>query len=404
MKPSELAALLRPRKPILRPTQRRLARCHNVADLRRIARRRLPRAVFDYVDGGAEDEVTLRRNTESFAGFELVPRVLRDVDEPDLTTTILGTRVALPFALAPTGFTRMVHHEGELAVARAAARAGIPYTLSTMGTRSIERVAAESSGPHWFQLYVWRDRGLAKELIERAKAAGYDALILTVDVPVPGSRERDHRNGFTIPPALGLRTFLDGARHPHWWWRFLTGDVLTFENVSDRAATPSGVMAFLTAQFDPSVEWHDIEWMREAWGGPFVLKGIMDPDDARRATEVGVDAMIVSNHGGRQLDESPATIEALPRVIDAVGGRAEVMLDSGIRRGRDIVKALALGARACLVGRAYLYGLGVAGERGVDTAIAMLGDEIRRALQLVGARTIADLDRSMVQRRVSPAP
>jgi L-lactate dehydrogenase (cytochrome) len=250
---------------------------------------------------------------------------------------------------------------------------------------------------------VWRDRGLAKELIERAKAAGYDALLLTVDVPVPGSRERDLRSGFTIPPALGLRTVLDGARHPHWWWRFVTRDALTFENVSDRAATPSGVMAFLSAQFDPSVEWDDLEWMRDAWGGPFVLKGVIDPDDARRATELGVDGLIVSNHGGRQLDESPATIEALPRVLDAVGDRAEVMLDSGIRRGRDIVKALALGARGCLVGRAYLYGLGVGGERGVDAAIAMLSDEIRRALQLVGARTIADLDPSMVQRRSTPA-
>jgi L-lactate dehydrogenase (cytochrome) len=360
--------------------------------------------VFDYIDGGAEDEVTLRRNTERFGGFELVPRVLRNVDEPDLTTTILGTRVSLPFALAPTGFTRMAHHEGELAVARAAARAGVPYTLSTMGTRSIERVAAESSGPKWFQLYVWRDRGLAKELIERARAAKFDALMLTVDVPVPGSRERDLRNGLTIPPTLGLRTFLDGARHPHWWWRFLTGDVITFENVSDRAATPSGVMAFLAAQFDPSVEWHDVDWIREAWGGPFIVKGIMDVDDARRAAAAGVDAIAVSNHGGRQLDDSPAAIEVLPRVLDAVGDDVEVILDSGIRRGRDIVKALALGARGCMIGRAYLYGLGTGGERGVDTAMALLGDETRRALQLVGVRTISDLDRSMVQRRGTPAP
>ena len=359
--------------------------------------------MFDYVDGGAEDEVTLRRNTESFSAFELVPRVLRNVDEPDLTTTILGQRAALPFALAPTGFSRMVQHEGELAVARAAARAGIPYTLSTMGTRSIERVAGEADGPHWFQLYVWRDRGLAKELIDRAKAAKYDALMLTVDVPVPGSRERDLRNGMTIPPTLGLRTFVDGARHPHWWWRFLTGDVITFENVSDRAASPSGVMAFLAAQFDPSVEWDDIEWMRAQWGGPFILKGVMDAQDARQAADLEVDGIVVSNHGGRQLDDSPATIEALPRVLDAVGDRTEVLLDSGIRRGRDVVKALALGARACLIGRAYLYGLGTGGERGVDAAIALLGDEVRRSLQLVGARTVAELDESMVRRRGVPA-
>jgi L-lactate dehydrogenase (cytochrome) len=249
---------------------------------------------------------------------------------------------------------------------------------------------------------VWRDRGLAKELISRAREAKFDALMLTVDVPVPGSRERDLRNGLTIPPTLGFRTFLDGARHPHWWWRFLTGDVITFENVSDRAATPSGVMAFLAAQFDPSVEWHDVEWIREAWGGPFIIKGIMDADDARQAASAGVDAIAVSNHGGRQLDDSPATIDALPRILDAVGDEVEVILDSGIRRGRDIVKALALGARACLIGRAYLYGLGTGGERGVDTAIAMLGEEVRRALQLAGARSIGDLDRSMVQRRGVP--
>ena len=360
--------------------------------------------MFDYIDGGAEDEVTLRRNTECFAGFELLPRVLRDVDDADLSTKVLGQHVPLPFALAPTGFTRMAHHEGEVAVARAAARAGVPYTLSTMGTRSIERIAAESSGPKWFQLYVWRDRGLARELIARAREAKFDALMLTVDVPVPGSRERDLRNGLTIPPTLGLRTFLDGARHPHWWWRFVTGDVITFENVSERAATPSGVMAFLAAQFDPSVEWHDVEWIREAWGGPFIVKGIMDADDARQAAAAGVDAIAVSNHGGRQLDDSPATIEVLPRVLDAVGDDVEVILDSGIRRGRDIVKALALGARACMIGRAYLYGLGTGGERGVETAITILRDEIRRAMQLVGARTVADLDRSMVQRRGTPAP
>ena len=398
MKPWELRALLRPRRPILRPSLRRLARCHNVADLRRVARRRLPRAVFDYVDGGAEDEITLRRNTESFRDFELVPRVLRDVDEPDLSTTLLGAPAAMPFALAPTGFTRMTHYEGELAVARAAERAGIPYTLSTMGTRSIERVAAAASGTQWFQLYVWRDRGLAKELIERARAAGYHALMLTVDVPVPGARERDLRNGFTIPPSLGLRTILEGARHPHWWWHFLTSDVLTFENVSDRAATPAGVMEFLNAQFDPSVEWSDIDWMRDAWDGPFMVKGIVDPADARQAASLGVDALVVSNHGGRQLDESPATIGALPRVVDAVGDRAEVLLDSGIRRGRDIVKALALGARGCLIGRAYLYGLGVAGERGVDHAISLLHGELRRALQLVGARNVGELEASMVRR------
>jgi L-lactate dehydrogenase (cytochrome) len=325
-----------------------------------------------------------------------MPRVLRDVDDVDLATTVLGAPSSLPLALAPTGFTRMTHHEGELAVARSAQRAGIPYTLSTMGTRSIERVAAVSSGSLWFQLYVWRDRGLAKELIERAKAADYHALLLTVDVPVPGARERDLRNGLTIPPSLGLRTFLEGARHPHWWWSFLTRDVVGFECVSDRAANPSGVMALLAEQFDPSVTWDDLDWILQAWDGPFVLKGIVDPGDARRAADAGVTGIVVSNHGGRQLDRGPATIAALPAVVDAVGDRVEVLFDSGIRRGRDILIALALGARACLVGRAYLYGLGTAGERGVDRAIELLTGELRRSMQLVGARTVSELDPSMV--------
>jgi L-lactate dehydrogenase (cytochrome) len=352
--------------------------------------------VFDYVDGGAEDERTLRANSEAFDDLVLTHRVLRDVDDVDLTTEILGRTSSLPLALAPTGFTRMTHHDGELAVARAAARAGIPYTLSTMGTRSIERVAEASSGPLWFQLYIWRDRGLAKELIERAKRAGCTALMLTVDVPVPGARERDLRNGLTIPPSLGVRTFLDGARHPHWWWNFLLRDAVSFESVSDRAAKPSGVMQFLAEQFDPSVTWDDLDWMRDAWDGPFVLKGVVDPDDARRAADAGVTGVIVSNHGGRQLDGGAAAIDALPRVVDAVGDRLEVLFDSGIRRGRDIVTALALGARACLVGRAYLYGLAVAGERGVDHAISLLAGELRRSMQLVGARTPAELDPSMV--------
>jgi L-lactate dehydrogenase (cytochrome) len=401
VKPRDIAALLRIRRPELRPSKRRLARCHNVADMRRIARRRLPRAAFDYVDGGAEDEVGLRRNREGFERLELIPRVLRDVDDVDCSTSILGQPSPLPFALAPTGFTQIAHHEGERAVARAAASAGIPFTLSTVGTTSIERIAEVSDGPRWFQLYVWRDRGLAKELIDRARAAGYQALVLTVDVPVPGARERDLRNGLTIPPTLGVRTVVDGARHPHWWWRFLTGDALTFANVSDRAAKPSGVMAYLAAQFDPSVTWDDVTWMMEQWGGPFVLKGIVSVEDAKQAATLGVNGVVVSNHGGRQLDQGPATIDALPEIVDAVGDRTEVLLDSGIRRGSDIVKALALGARACLVGRPFLYGLGVAGERGVDHAIKLLATELRRTMQLVGARTVSELDRSLVRPRPS---
>jgi len=399
VKPSELAALLRPRRPILRPSRRRVEHSYTIADLRHRARRRLPRAVFDYVDGGSEDEHTLHRNTGAFDDLVLIPRVLRDVDEVDLSTTILGSPSRLPLALAPTGFTRMTHHDGELAVARAAGRAGIPYTLSTMGTRSIERVAEAGTGPLWFQLYVWRDRAMVKDLLERARAARYDALILTVDVPVPGARERDLRNGLTIPPSLTLRTFLDGARHPHWWWNFLVRDAIKFENVSEGTSKPASVMEQIASQFDPTVDWGDVETFRGMWDGPFALKGVLSVDDAKKAADAGVTAIIVSNHGGRQLDQSPATIEVLPRIVDAVGDRVEVLFDSGIRRGRDIVTALSLGAHACLVGRAYLYGLGTAGERGVDRAIELLEHELRRAVQLVGASSLRDLDRSLVVRR-----
>jgi L-lactate dehydrogenase (cytochrome) len=398
VRPKEIAALLRPRPLRWRPTERRLARCHTIEDLRRVARRRLPRAVFDYVDGGAEDEVTLHRNREAFSALELVPTVLRDVDHVDPATTILGRPVPLPIVVAPTGFTRMVHHEGELAVARAAAARGLPYTLSTMSNTTIEAIAG-IGGDRWFQLYVWRDRGLARSLVERAQAAGYDALVLTVDIPVTGARERDLRSGLTIPPTLGLRTFVDGALHPHWWWRFLTSDGVTFANVTDRAhGEPAGVMAYIAKQFDPTVTWHDVEAMVASWSGPFVLKGVMSVADARRAADLGVTALVVSNHGGRQLDHAPATMAVLPEIVDAVGDRVEVMVDGGVRRGSDVVKALALGARAVMIGRAHQYGLGAAGQPGVEHALGILETELRRTMALVGARTVAEIDRDVVRR------
>jgi len=354
--------------------------------------------VFDYVDGGTEDEITMQRNRAAFEDLELDARVLRDVSTIDTATTVLGRPVPLPIVLAPTGMTRMTHWEGELAVARAAGRVGVPYALSTMATVSIERVAEAGRAPLWFQLYMWRDRGLCRELLERARAAGYEALVLTVDTPVAGARERDFRNGFTIPPSLGVRTILDGARHPHWWWRFLTSEALAFDNVRGRAEG-SASLSFVATQFDASVTWDDISWLADAWGGPFVLKGIMTPADAKQAVASGVRSIVVSNHGGRQLDHAPAAIDALPRVVDAVGGDAEVLFDSGVRRGVDIVKALALGARAVLVGRAYLYGLGAAGSDGVVHAVRILETELRRAMSLLGARTIAEIEASHVHRR-----
>ena len=392
-----MAALLQVERPAWPSDARRLARCHSVADLRAVARRRLPLAVFDYLDGAAEDEVTARRNRSAFEEWELVPQVLRDVATVDLRTTVLGEPSSMPVVLAPTGFTGMFHPGGELAVAAAAERAGVPYAVSTLATTSLEDVAARTATPLWFQLYVWRDRGLCRELVARAKAAGYRGLVLTVDTPVPGARERDLRNGLTIPPALTARTVLDGARHPRWWCGLLSGRPLTFANVSS-TSHPTAVMEFVARQFDPTVTWDDIGWVAQAWGGPLVLKGVLSADDACRAADAGAAAVVVSNHGGRQLDHAGATLPALERVADAVGDRLELFLDSGVRRGSDVVKALGLGARAVLIGRPYLYGLAAGGQAGVERALAIIADELRRTLALLGTTAARDLDRSVLRR------
>lgn len=387
---SELRPLLRPRPIQLDPTDRRLARALTIADLRVAARRRTPRAVFDYTDGAAEAETSLRRARQAFERVQFHPRVLRDVTAVDTATTILGRPAALPLALAPTGFTRMMHHEGERAVVRAAERAGIPYALSTMGTTSIEDVAAAAPGARrWFQLYLWRDRAAGKELVQRAQAAGYEALILTVDVPVAGARLRDARNGLTIPPSLTLRTFLDAALHPGWWANLLTTDPLSFASLTSWEGT---VAELIDKMFDPSVTPRDLSWLRETWSGPLVVKGIQHPDDARMVVDLGADAVVVSNHGGRQLDRAATPLEALPAVMDAVGDRAEVLLDGGVRSGADVVAAVALGAKACLVGRAYLYGLMAGGERGVRRALEILAKETVRTLQLLGVDGVAKLE------------
>jgi len=379
---SELRPLLRPRPVQLDPTQRRLSRALTIDDLRTAARRRTPRAVFDYTDGAAEAETSLRRAREAFERVEFRPRVLRDVTAVDTTTSVLGRPAALPLALAPTGFTRMMHHQGERAVVRVAEQAGIPYALSTLGTTSIEDVAAAAPGARrWFQLYVWRDRGAGKELVERAQAAGYEALILTVDVPVAGARLRDVRNGLTIPPSLTLRTVVDAATHPAWWLNLLTTEPLEFATLTSWEGT---VAELINQMFDPSLTVRDVEWLRETWSGPLVVKGIQHVDDARMVVDAGADAIVVSNHGGRQLDRAPTPLEVLPEMVEAVGDRAEVLLDGGVRSGADVVAAVALGARACLIGRAYLYGLMAGGERGVRRAVDILAGEIVRTLQLVG--------------------
>lgn len=379
-----------------------LARCHSIGDLRRLARRRLPAAALGYLEGGGEDEWTLRRNREAFGEVELVPRVLRGVSEPDTSTTVLGTRMPLPLALSPIGSPRMFHHDGELAAARAARHAGLPYGVSTLATQPLEAIAEAAEGSAlWFQLYLWGDRSAARKLVTQARAAGYRALLLTADTAVRSKRERELRHGIVLPnPELTLRTVVNGARHPAWAWHFLTSPALGFPNLSTNGPTSR---QRLTQMFDGTVDWADLDWIRQEWDGPIALKGVLSPDDARRAADEGVDAVIVSNHGGRQMDHVPAALEALPGIADAVGDRVEVLFDSGIRRGSDIVTALALGARAVLVGRAHLYGLAAAGEAGVRHAIDILADELRTSMALCGAATLADLDRSLIQ-AVTPPP
>jgi L-lactate dehydrogenase (cytochrome) len=374
-----------------------LARAHTIADLRKIARRRTPRAVFDYVDGAAEAETSLRRARQAFEEVEFHPKVLRDVSAVDPSTTILGRPSALPFALAPTGFTRMMHHEGETACARVAARAGIPYALSTLGTTSIEDLAARvPDATKWFQLYVWRDRARSKDIIQRADAAGYDALVLTVDVPVQGARLRDTRNGLTMPPSLTLRTFVDGAIHPAWWFNMLTTEPFTFASMS---STPESLAQIIGTMFDPGVTFEDVAWLRDTWPRALVVKGIQSVADARAVAELGVDAVVLSNHGGRQLDRAPVPLELVPAVVDAVGDRAEVLMDTGVRSGADVVAAVASGARACLVGRAYLYGLMAGGQLGVQRAVDILTAEIVRTMALLGVAKVSELDRSCLSRR-----
>jgi L-lactate dehydrogenase (cytochrome) len=394
---SELQPLIRPQPLELDPVKRRLARASTIADLRLVARRQVPRAVFDYVDGAAEEETSLARAREAFRRIEFVPRVLQDVSSIDTSTTILGKPSALPLIFAPTGFTRMMNHEGERAVGRVAQKVGIPYALSTMGTTSLEELAVATPRLHkWFQLYLWRDRPASRELIKRAAAAGYDALVLTVDTPVAGARMRDVRNGLTIPPALTLKTIVDSALHPAWWFNLFTTEPLNFASLNSWNGTVADLVQHM---FDPAVTLADLEWLRGEWKGPLVVKGIQNVKDAQAVVERGADALVVSNHGGRQLDRAPTPLEQLPQVLEAVGDRAEVYLDGGIMSGADIIAAVGLGARACMVGRIYLYGLMAGGERGVQRAVDIINKEVIRTLQLLGVRSVSELGREQVRLR-----
>lgn len=389
-RPNELRELLRPAPFQLDGVERRLARTASIADLRALARRRAPRAVFDYTDGAAGvGELSLNRARDLYRRLEFHPSVLHDVSKISTETMILGKPSAQPFGLAPTGFTRMMHTEGERAVVAVAERENIPYGLSTMGTVSIEEMAAAGPGARkWFQLYLWRDRGPAADLLDRAAAAGYDTLMLTVDTPVAGSRLRDVHNGLTIPPQLTLRTFLDGAMHPNWWFDLLTTEPLTFASLASSEGT---VASLIDRMFDPAITMDDVEWLRGRWPGKLVAKGVQSVVDAERVVAAGADGVLLSSHGGRQLDRAPIPLELVPAVREAVEGRAEVLVDTGITSGADVVAAIAMGAHSALVGRAYLYGLMAGGERGVAKAVRILSDEVARTMALLGVTSIADL-------------
>jgi len=378
-------------------------RAWSIEDLRGLARRRIPRAVFDFFDGGAEDEWTLRANRSAFGHWQLLPRVLVDVSGVDPSTRLLGEASNLPVAIAPTGGVGFGRHGGDIMIARAAARHGIPYSLSTSATASIEAIAEQAGGRLWFQAYILKDRANTMKLIERARQAGYEGVMITVDLPVGGKRERDFHNDMAIPFRYTPRNLLDFASRPRWSLEKLRRGVPLLENLrglTPTATTARGIVSIAGRNYDPSFDWDGFQRIRDAWPGKLIIKGIVRPEDAIRALSVGVDAIVVSNHGGRQLDGGIASLDALPGVLNAVSGRTSVMVDGGIRRGADVVKALALGASGVLIGRATLYGVCAAGEVGALRALEILRDELTRTMQLCGARTIADITRDLV----APAP
>lgn len=398
----ELAPLMQFKRPQWDATQRRVDAAFTIEDLRRIAKRRTPKAAFDYTDGGAEDELSMVRARQAFRDVEFHPTILRDVSNVTAGWDVLGAPVALPFGIAPTGFTRLMQTEGEIAGASAAAKAGIPFSLSTLGTCAIEDLAAAvPTGRKWFQLYMWKDRERSMALVKRAAAAGFDTLLVTVDVPVAGARFRDNRNGMTIPPTLTLRTVFDAVPHPKWWFDLLTTEPLAFASL-DR--WPGTVAEYLSTMFDPSLTFDDLVWIKEQWPGKLVVKGIQTLEDARAVVDRGVDGVVLSNHGGRQLDRAPVPFHLLPVVAREVGKDTEILVDTGIMSGADIVAAIALGARFTLVGRAYLYGLMAGGEAGVNRAIQILEAGVRRTMQLLGVTCLEELSPTHVTqlRRLAP--
>ncbi len=380
-----------------------LKNCHNFNDFRELARRKLPSPIYNYIDGGADDEITLDRNTAAFNDCDLIPDVLADVGNIDISTTVLGQKIDFPLFLSATAMHRIYHHEGERATAKAAEKMGTMFGISTMATVSIEEIGELTKGPKLFQLYIHKDRGLTDNLIERCKQAGFNSMCLTVDTVVAGNRERDHRTGFTTPPKLTLASLLSFALHPGWTLNNLLHEKFTLANINHMTEKGSkidkSVIDYINNQFDPSMNWKDAEYCVKKWNGPFALKGVMSVEDAKRAIDIGCTAIMISNHGGRQLDGSRAPFDQLAEIVDAVGDKIEVILDGGVRRGTHVLKALSLGAKACSFGKGYLFALGAGGQKGVEAILQKMKDEIKRDMTLMGCRSVKELNRSKVKFR-----
>ena len=374
--------------------------CYNIEDFKKLAKKNLPAPIFHYIDGGADDETTLKRNTESFSKCDLIPNILASVGEPDLSTNVLGHKINMPLFLSPTAMQRLYHHDGDKASARAAEKFETFYSMSTMATSSIEEIANISGGPKLFQLYIHKDQALTDNLIDRCKNAGFKGLCLTVDTVVAGNRERDHRTGFTTPPKLTLKSLLSFVAHPKWTFNYLTHEKFQLANVAhftkNGSSIAKGVMEYINEQYDPAMSWKDAEYCIKRWNGPFALKGLMSVEDAKRAVDIGASAIMLSNHGGRQLDGSRSPFDQLPAIVDAVGGKIEIIVDGGIRRGTHVLKALALGATACSFGKGFLFALGAGGQQGVEMVLQRMRDEIRRDMILMGRKSIKELNSSKI--------
>ena len=377
--------------------------CYNFDDFRKLAKKNLPAPIFHYIDGGSDDESTLKRNTESFSKCDLVPNILASVGQPDLTTTVFGKKIDMPLFLSPVAMQRLFHHEGDKASARAAEKFGTFYSMSTMANSTIEEISNISGGPKMFQIYIHKIKGLTDNLIDRCKRSGFNAMCLTVDTVVAGNRERDHRWGFTTPPKLTLKSILGFMMRPKWTFNYLTHEKFQLANVTNftkkGTSIAKGVMEYINEQYDPAMSWKDAEYCIKRWGGPFAIKGVMSVEDAKRAVDIGASAILLSNHGGRQLDGSRAPFDQRPAIADAVGGKLEIILDGGIRRGTHVLKALSLGATACSFGKGFLFGLGAGGQKGVEQILQRMKDEITRDMILLGCKSIKDLNKSKIAYR-----